>query len=313
MKSNVCLVIIYNHNYEENYETLQKIYSTRFSHILHLIPFTTRSEQNIIPVYGNSFFFGSYISQASQKIQNTSSDYYFFVADDVLLNPAINEDNFKHHFGVEENQAYLPYFTDLGTLQKFWLRSLDAIIWKPRKKGLEVDRFLPTYDTWLKRFVDLKISNRVSLKSILGISGQDFLILDRKLKRIEFRWKLLLLTILSQVLSLNAFAKWILRGGRPVRPLVGGYVDLFIIPKKYFGGFSNLLGVLSALELHVELAIPTSFVMQEGLRVSTDQELLVIGETQNPMKFWDELNSSFLFPSNLLYLHPVKLSKYLQV
>lgn len=309
MKQKICLVIIYNHNYEKNYESLQEIYATRFSQIFHLIPFTSRIEDNVIPVYGNSFFFGSYISQAAQILLKTSADFFFFAADDILLNPSINEDNVHYFFGVEENRAYLPYFTDLGTQQSFWLRSVDAINWEQKKRGLEVEKMLPTIDIWKERFADLNFSNTISIKSLIRIGSLGFRSADKNTHRIIWAGKKLILIFINLFLNFKLIFKWILRRGRPVRPLVGGYADVFIVPKKYFLGFSRLLGVLSSLELHVELAIPTSLAMQHGLQFSTNHELMAIGETQNPFKFWDTVNSRFAFTNQVLYLHPVKLSK----
>lgn len=309
MKQKICLVIIYNHNYEENYESLQEMYTTRFSQILHLIPFTSRIEENVVPVYGNSFFFGSYISQAAQILLKSSSNFFFFIADDILLNPSINEDNIHHFFGIDENKAYLPYFTDLGTQQSFWLRSLDAINWKITKKGLEVEKLLPMKEVWKQKFADLNFSHAIALKSVIRMGSQGFRIVEERDGSLVSGTKNLILICVNQLLNFKAIFKWILRRGRPVRPLVGGYVDIFIIPRNYFLSFSSLLGVLSSLELHVELAIPTSLVMQDGLMFSTNHELAAFGETENPMKFWDDMKSRFVFSSSVLFLHPVKLSK----
>ena len=57
------LVIIYNHHYPKNIERLDLIYKDKFKSIFHLIPFYSGEKSNVIPVYGNSFYFQGYIAE----------------------------------------------------------------------------------------------------------------------------------------------------------------------------------------------------------------------------------------------------------
>lgn len=85
--SRVALVLIYNHQYNENIEKLEAIYGPRFDQIYHLVPFYEGDRPNVIPVYEKSHYFQGYIAQAFSSFFSAHYDHYLFVADDLLLNP----------------------------------------------------------------------------------------------------------------------------------------------------------------------------------------------------------------------------------
>ena len=72
---------------------LKLIYGRRFSQLVFLCPYYSGDDSDVISVYENSYQFPGYILQAYEKIVARKSDYFFFISDDVLLNPSINEDN----------------------------------------------------------------------------------------------------------------------------------------------------------------------------------------------------------------------------
>ncbi|MBR0093745.1 MAG: hypothetical protein IJP91_00540, partial [Synergistaceae bacterium] len=60
-KKKICLVVIFNHRYNQNVEKLQKIYGTKFSDIYYVVPFKTDEVpdyllSNVIRVYESSFY-----------------------------------------------------------------------------------------------------------------------------------------------------------------------------------------------------------------------------------------------------------------
>jgi len=308
-KYKVCLIVVYNHNYEKNYEIIESIYGKRFSYIYHLIPFTRRSEKNVFSVYSSSLFFGNYLAQTAQRFQPIKFDYFFIIADDVLLNPIINEENLEKMFKVNSSTAYFPRFINLEFENKYWQRSIDALNWKMKHKGLEIERLLPDYESWSKKLLNFNFSNKISIRSILrlGIEGYG----PRALTCFDSYGILKNVFLFLNNLPLNGlyFFKWIFKGGRSPRPLAGGYSDIFIVPSNYFSDFCHLLGMLSSSFLHVELAIPTSLLLQKDLSFSNNENLGKYGETENPALFWDNKAGAYFFPENLLYLHPVKLSQ----
>ena len=89
----IALLIIYNHRYDKNIEPLEQIYAGRFSYIYHIVPFYDGQKENVIPVYESSFYFEGYIAQCFQHLKDKGFTHYFFVADDLMLNPLITEQN----------------------------------------------------------------------------------------------------------------------------------------------------------------------------------------------------------------------------
>ena len=100
-----------------------------------------------------------------------------------------------------------------------------------------------------------------------------------------------------------------MKKGNSRLPLVGGYSDIFILPKGHIQNFTRLLGMLSALRLHVELAIPTAMLLQKNLQISNNVKLNSLGETLSAESYWNSDFSRYIFPKNMLYLHPVKVSQ----
>ncbi|MBN8650204.1 MAG: hypothetical protein J0L67_02190 [Cytophagales bacterium] len=95
--SKVALIIIFNHKFEKNLPALKNIYQERFEDIYFVIPFYAGSETNVIPVYDHSYYFQGYIAQALKFISH-KFDHYLFIADDLFLNPAINQSNYSNFF-----------------------------------------------------------------------------------------------------------------------------------------------------------------------------------------------------------------------
>ncbi|MBR2165594.1 MAG: hypothetical protein IJ915_03500 [Paludibacteraceae bacterium] len=92
----IALLIIYNHRYDKNIDRLENLYKGKFSHIYHIMPFYDGNIENVIPVYESSYRFQSYITQAFQHLKDKGFTHYFIVADDMLLNPQINETNLAY-------------------------------------------------------------------------------------------------------------------------------------------------------------------------------------------------------------------------
>jgi hypothetical protein len=55
-RNEVALIVIYNHQYNKNIDVVETIYTKRFTHIFHLVPFYTSNKPNVISVYENSFY-----------------------------------------------------------------------------------------------------------------------------------------------------------------------------------------------------------------------------------------------------------------
>lgn len=179
MSGRVALVFIFNHRYDKNIDVLENIYKDRFSDIYHLVPFYTGDKENVIPVYENSFYFQGYIAQGFKQFQKECYDHYLFVADDLILNPLINENNYKDFFHLQLNNCYIPeiftlhHLTNNDTLRftvlknfynkrskLYWWRIKELVKYRHKLEGVENDRELPTrkqaYEQLLKHGFEVK-------------------------------------------------------------------------------------------------------------------------------------------------------------
>ena len=148
----VALIIIYNHQYNDNIDILEKLYKDRFSNIYHLVPFYTGDKTNVIAVYECSYYFQGYISQGLKSYFKQEYTHYFFVADDLLLNPIINENNYSEHLKLDTSTCFLPDFLSLHEKEEWWPSVGDAFYWRVTVPGIEAKDQLPDYEIAMQKF-----------------------------------------------------------------------------------------------------------------------------------------------------------------
>lgn len=303
--SKVALIIIYNHHYEQNIEVIERIYEGKFSHIYHLMPFYTGERDNVIPVYESSHYFQGYVTQGLKSFYKKEFTHYFFVADDLILNPVINERNYSKHLKLNPNTCFVPEIISLHERKEFWPRISEAFNWSIHVPGIEAKKQLPSYDNALQIFK----RNHLAIKPLrfnqLWEAPRSFLGGIEALRK-----------------DSNNLLRYIKDRFNPTPyhlsyPLVGSYSDLFVVSADAIKQFSHYCGVFSATNLFVELAIPTSLVLC-AKELITEEELSLKGKalwTKEEIKELDKYDFSLNnlmsnFPSNNLYLHPIKLSKW---
>lgn len=299
---NVALIIIYNHRYDQNIEKIERIYKDRFSHIFHLVPFYDGTKQNVIAVYENSYRFQGYIAQGLTAFFSDKFDHYFFIGDDLILNPELNEQNYAEVFRLDSDTAFIPSLVDLHKCDKFWHRVGEAYRYRVRSGGVEVENELPDAEQAHKSFAR---HNRITGSFPL------FQIYRKPNKPANFRER-------------YHYLIWIYRKIRykrkkfmPSYPLIGGYADIFIVPSGVIKKFAHYSGAFAATGLFVELAIPTALVLTAN-KIVTEESLGRKGfamwsteDLQALEPYKNSLSNLFNnFPKELLYFHPVKLSKW---
>lgn len=315
--SNIALVILFNHNYEANIEKLQKIYEARFTNIFFVMPFYKGKKTNVIPVYENSLYFQGYISKALEKINNDSFSHYIIIGDDLILNPGINENNYKEFFNLKEHSGFMPeLFLLTDTKQTspdrpfapYWPGLLDALKFRIKQKGIEISKFLPNYND-AKNMLQkhgLTFSPKLPWKII-------FLPLKRlPFTRADFEYKKRAIRNYVENVTHLFFNRKI------PYPLVGAYSDICIIPKTAVKDMIAYCGTFAALNLFVEVALPTAFAFSVP-EIITEPDLKSSGLTLwNPVtvsefenKYQSDLTYLFKnFPADTLYIHPIKLSRW---
>jgi hypothetical protein len=148
----IALVVIYNHQYNKNIDIVEKIYSKRFSNIYHLVPFYTGDKCNVIPVYESSHHFQGYVAQGLKYYYREDYSHYIFIADDLILNPVVNQSNYTEHFKLRQSTCFLPGFITLHDTLVWWARVGEAFRYTLNASGAEAKDQLPSYDIALKMF-----------------------------------------------------------------------------------------------------------------------------------------------------------------
>ena len=104
-------------------------------------------------------------------------------------------------------------------------------------------------------------------------------------------------------------------------PLYCGYSDFFIISKDKIRDFSRLCGIFAAMNIFVEIAVPTSLVLSikhdmmvqdKDINLEAKTMWIQLPEVAQFEKDCDYTISKMaeLWPDNYAYLHPLKLSKW---
>jgi hypothetical protein len=313
--NNIALIVIYNHRFDENIDRIEKLYSGRFSNIYHLIPFYDGTKENVIPVYGRSVFFESYVAQGFNSFYNSRYTHYFFVADDMIINPAISEISLKSFFRLNDTQSYISSLIPLHTLKKIWIGGLSAFFYIKRQKYVETTNELPKEEESMLRFYKQGINiEKMTRKNIFGSFSLKINSLGKKA---------------GFILRLYTYIRYPFR--RKIKlpyPMVGSYSDIFIVSSDTIKDFCHYCGVFGVTGLFAEVAIPTAMVLATKDKIVTEDFLehkgrsfwqgkdalfweSDISDVRNLDKMFKSLDDILSnFPSDCIYLHPVKLSKW---
>lgn len=326
MQSKVALIVVFNHRYDKNIPVLEQLYEGRFSSIYHLVPFYDGVRENVIPVYESSFQFQGYLAQGLKQYFDEQYEHYLFVADDLLLNPAINETNYKEHFGLDKTSSFIPEIHTLhnlanndtlrfipskkgkaGVTKWYWWRLKQLLDYRHENEGVETANEMPSYSEaeaiLHKHGYDVK---PLTPEDIFG-TAESFADKKTLRQRLKFYYK-----------------RWRHRKGlRLPYPVVSSYSDIVIVSKPSIKKFAHYCGVFAANGLFVEFATPTALLLscktvvtEPALRkrgaiywTYTKAEAENYAEALRPYK--NDLSALLThFPVETLYIHPIKLSKW---
>jgi hypothetical protein len=296
----ICLCIIFNHNYEANLPRLRQIYSSRFSKIIFLMPFYRGAETDVLSYSANSFYFQSSVAQNVKELHAVNAKHYVFIADDLILNPSITEQNVIAALQVGIDEISLPAVANLvSEWGSSWERRFDIAQIHDNAMGVEWQNLLPTYSEMVARITNIGMDYRVDISHFC----------DRFIR---------LGHMLPDTRPLIV---------EPPYPCLAAYSDIFVIPKALLGEFAHYAGVTSAMKLFAEVAIPTVALMaSETLGVIPCQ---FVSEPTNMdlggkgIAYWDTAIENFSAAcemklanaftaerSESLFIHPIKLSKW---
>jgi len=315
------LVNIFNHQYEKNIPLLDWYYGDRFNRIWHLSPFSRSVEKNIIPVYDGSFTFQSFVAQAWRTLRESNADYYLFASDDLLIDPDIHQGNIEEHFSLARNGAFISQLHDLSTGE--FSRGVIEVKKMRRQNlsGLEHHQHLPDSDK-ARRMIQRY--GLLQSEKIHRYHPFDARYQKPYLGNISCNWRKFKTNVWHRREQFRHFLN-------PVTmpyPVVGGNSDIFIVPRERMDEFARLCGIFAAMRIFVELAIPTALVMsceeittekttvRKGVNyvavwreTETIERGAILKAVENSCSFQLETLKSN-WPSDYLYLHPLKLSKW---
>ncbi len=297
MEKKLALLVVYNHRYDKNIPVIDKIYQNRFSHVFHLVPFYDGEQENVIPVYDSSHRFQNYIAQAYPHLRNKGFTHYLVVADDMLLNPRINEDSLWEQTGLDIHDCYISRISIIQTRTHFWTHSVKALKYKVKQPGVEISNILPSVEEAKLRFAKHGIpTTKVPFGRLIPRDGSFFnncsVFYRKVLKEMPFSLKM-------------------------DYPLVGGYSDIFLVTEKEMPKFCQYCGAFAASNLFVEIAIPTAlFLTASSVKYNRDVKLKRGDIWGYNIKRFEKENNQDLnklmdnYPEHIFFIHPVKLSRW---
>ncbi|SDL84358.1 hypothetical protein [Siphonobacter aquaeclarae] len=315
--SGVTLILLFNHNYEKNIEPLEKLYGDRFSSIYFIMPFYSGKKKNVISVFDDSFYFQGYMAYALDRLKDNGSEHFIIAGDDLILHPAINEHNYMEFFKVDSSTAFVPFIFELTdtTVGQPWRKIRPA--WGHISKAVDLRLESPGINIWnyLPKAEDARILLARHGYQFEPILPRSVFIGELSAKRND---KSFLFTKLSQIKLAMRYFRYLAGSRRVPYPLLGGYVDLLVLPRANLESFVQYCGAFSARNLFVEMAVPTAACLAfDNVVTETDMEWkgLTYWSAKDVELFESSYSNSLSelwrrFPDNTLYIHPIKLSRW---
>lgn len=297
VNNKICLIIVFNHKYENNISKLKKYYKDRFSNIRFLMPFYLGNAGDVIGVFESSYQFQGYFAQAFNRFYDVKYTHYVIIGDDLLLNPTINEDNICEVFKANK-KAYIHSLSKLSDMSEWNYARFHSAYMAFKDSGVNYQQEIPTIEQAEKKAKKWGLAN-FEIKHVKKFNHTG---------NIKSKIKASLL---------NSFTKMDIK-----YPLVAGYSDIIIIHKDSIKEFCRLSGVFAAMNLFVEIAIPTAMMLScDNISMAKDLSLKAepMWEPKRYMQIVNDLevrcnkeldNIIHFFPQDYLYIHPIKMSRW---
>jgi hypothetical protein len=301
MKLGLC--VFFNYPFPANIPIWRELYGDLFDEMVFIQPLVRSTEPDVVTVYRAAFNFAGYFSDARAALESMDVDAVVFTGDDCVLNPALFGDNFasRFHWGPDVS-GFIPEV--LPFANENWLRN--------RHKLSVLGRFVGGYG-----FYDQRIQGWQA-----HLPEAD---------RIRDRYRLLQVAVddltfppEEEIEKLTGTQREIIR--RTFRgsstapqpyPLSYAISDFFIVSKSHLPEFCHQAGLLAAMNVFPEAAVPMALVSLEGtLRQARDCGLRfewTYGRNPDATFFvptsMGELRDCIQRqPDNSIFIHPVKMS-----
>lgn len=311
MRNKAGLVFVFNHKFEKNIARLEEYYGERFSSRTYLMPFSSLTDPKVVSVVENGRTFSGHIAQGKHAYCQPDVSHYVFLADDLILNPKLNEESLIDQLELTASSGYTKSMVSADSIRFHWPHSITA------KRALEK----PFFD------FESELPDAVAAEKKIRSLG---LSLERPWPRTrqDLRWMLVTFPFvmsslwLPNLLSIGVASKY---------PLVSGYSDFVIVPCDAVEKFAHYCGVFAAMDIFAEIAVPTALALAckdirtelplgahfmdnprtnqerrwKGIELWVKEiEQFAVSRGYN----WAELIGEF--PEDALYVHPIKLSQW---
>jgi hypothetical protein len=95
-------------------------------------------------VYGQSHYFQGYIAQGLKSFFRPESAHYLFVADDLILNPAISADTYAQVLKLDADSSFIPELLSIPQPSEYWSHNRNGLRFDAfRTEGMEVRGEVP--------------------------------------------------------------------------------------------------------------------------------------------------------------------------
>lgn len=314
--TDLAAVFLFNHRFERNIAKLEALYEERFSDRQYIMPFARKRMDRVVPVYETSWNFSGHLAQAIPHLLRDGATHYAFIADDLILNPALNENNLLDTLGVGSRAGFIKSLASIDVNRYRWWRALhERQNFDEKASGFDHFAELPSRAEAEERFARIGIPNEPSRHTSMYEIGLNLHRYNRY----------------HPISTALAFSRW--RNRPSSYPLLYGYSDFIVVPAYAMERFGHYCGVLAAMNVFAEVAVPTALALAcdevvTELALGEDFEHHTDATPRNPavglrgMELWGlpaiqafngPLEGSMAkliadFPSECLYVHPVKLS-----
>lgn len=266
------------------------------------MPFYDGNRENVIPVYESSYQFQGYVAQGFKYFWHEKYTHYLFVADDLLLNPLLDQNNLFDFFEIEEKDSYCTTSQPLGKIQ-FW-NYKDRIF-----NGLNA--FELYTGTIYKNEI---LESELAFKKIyeLGYCETEFIINPEQLLLYGHMSKK---DIIKFIIDHPCHFIKLLNKIKLPYPIFGGYSDIFILHKNDIAEIVKTFGVFAAMRIFVELAVPTAMKLICANLKENDGKGKLMWTTEDVKQIEAAYNMELeklikKWPDDCNFIHPIKLSRW---
>lgn len=254
---------------------------------------------DVISVYDSSYYFQGFITQAYARLMEMDVEYFLFIADDLMIHPEIDEWNAAQKLGLsKEKEIFCFNLSELNQRESFEWTSMRGSSEPFVRPGMEWHNELPFKEDAFALFREFM--------------GKEY----PRVYNEEFFQECTYSEEEREAFYRSNGSTW-----EVPYPMARGYSDIFAVKKSSLGKVAHMFGIFAAMNMFVEIAMPTAMVLTvkrgnvsfvECSEFTSEMVLWKETEILNVEREYENNISNLLnrFPEGCLCIHPVKLSRW---